>query len=133
MKQNIISLLIIFVVASLFSCDKKEEKVALQKDTMAIAEISSNIKIDLKISKVVNIGMLKIVEETITVTPDKNVKTSIKTDQPVLCFVLADNTPVIFYLQPGKKITVNLTEQNGEIFTDFSKDDYINKFTKGIP
>ena len=97
---------------------------------MAIAEISSDKKTDLKISKVINIGMLKFVDESVIVTPDKNVKTSIKTDQPVLCFVLADNTPVIFYLQPGKKITVNLTEQNGEIFTDFSKDDYINKFTK---
>ena len=85
MKQNIISLLIIFVVASLFSCDKKEEKSASQNDTTASAEISSNKKIDLKISKVVNIGMLKIVEESITVTPDKNVTTSIKNRSA--CFV----------------------------------------------
>jgi thiol-disulfide isomerase/thioredoxin len=130
MKPNIISLLLIVLVLSLISCNKNEGKLALQKDVMAIAEISSDKKIDLNISKILNIGMLKFMDESVIVTPKKNVITSIKTNKPVMCFILADKTPVIFYLQPGKKITVKLTEQNGKVFTDFSKDDYINKFTK---
>ncbi len=129
MKLKIILFFLIAVAFSNVSCEKKEEKTSEQNDLVAVAEITSDRKVDLKINEVIDIGLLDLVEETKTVDPGQNVVLSLKTDIPVLCFMLADKSPVIFFLQPGKKIEIKLSGQEGQIKATFSDDDHINHFT----
>lgn len=130
MKQKTIILLVLLSI-SIIACKNKENTISKGKDTTTALSLLSNDSIDLKLTKIYNIGTMNMQDVEVKLRANKKFTVEEKLDKLLLCFAIADKGSAPFYIGPDMERNIEIKKNDeGNIEFIFDKEDLINNFTK---
>lgn len=131
MKQKTI-ILILLLFITIISCKEEAKNNLKEKDILSTSlTLTSNDSINLKLTKVYDIGMLNMQDSEVKLEKNKNFTITEKLDKLIFCYVIADNGSSAFYIGSDEERHIEIKKNNeGNLEFIFDNDDHINKFTQ---
>ncbi|MGZ2368281.1 TlpA family protein disulfide reductase [Ancylomarina sp. YFZ004] len=127
------TILFILISTLIIACENKTETTLKGEDTFTALTLLSKDSIDLKLTKIYNVGTMNIQEEVVLLEENKNFTIAEKLDKLLLCYAIADNGSVAFYIGPDMERSIQIKENDsGSLELIFDKEDFVNKFTRSF-